>query len=162
MAENVKTIVDFVDSYNKLPLEKRKIIDDRLAKANKEKWDKFRSVARGEGFKALPEARQAEKIARFLDIMNGSNKNTNDFTKAITKAMRFVGKAALGPVALLVPERPAGDPDELKKLRNLEAAGFRPTEVGSKRAVPGASKKMGGGKIMKNYAKGGSVRPASY
>ena len=158
MAENVKTIVDFVDSYNKLPLEKRKIIDDRLAKANKEKWDKFRSVARGEGFKALPEARQAEKIARVA----GSNKNTNDFTKAITKAMRFVGKAAFGPVALLVPERPAGDPDELKKLRKLEAAGFRPTEVGSKRAVPGASKKMGGGKIKKNYAKGGSVRPASY
>ena len=158
IVKNVRTIGDFVDSYTKLPPEKQKIIDDRLAKQNKAYWDRIRAFARGESFKALPEAQQVEKI---LEV-TGSNKNINNFTKAISKAMHFVGMRALGPALLLVPDRPAGDPDELKKLRKLEAAGFKPTEVGSKRAVPGAGKKMGGGKIKKNYAKGGGVRSANY
>ena len=79
--------------------------------------------------------------------------------------MRFVGMRALGPALLLVPDRPAGDPDELKKLRKIQAAGFKPTEAGRKRAVPGASKKKGkkgGSKIKKNYSKGGGVRPTNY
>ena len=158
IVKNVRTIGDFVDSYNKLPPEKQKIIDDRLAKTNKEKWDRFKAVAKGESFKALPKAQQVKEIAKVA----GSNKNIDNFTKAIGKVMRSVGMRALGPALLLVPDRPAGDPDELKKLKNLEYAGFRPTKVGSKRAVPGASKKKGGGKIKKNYSKGGGVRSANY
>ena len=158
IVKNVRTIGDFVDSYNKLPPEKQKIIDDRLAKANKKRWDRIRAGARGESFKALPEAQQVKEIVKVA----GSNKNIDNFTKAISKVMRSVGMRALGPALLLVPDRPAGDPDELKKLRKSDAAGFRPTEAGSKRAVPGASKKKGGGKIKKNYSKGGGVRSANY
>jgi hypothetical protein len=69
---------------------------------------------------------------------------------------------AIAGLAVALTPSPAGDPDELKKLKKLESAGFKPTEAGRKRAVPGASKKKGGGKIKKNYSKGGGVRPASY
>ena len=90
------------------------------------------------------------------------------FSKALTKGALKLALAALaGPAGLLAgisqaaAATPAGDPNEISKLRKLESAGFKPTEAGSKRAVPGASKK-GGGKIKKNYAKGGGVRPTSY
>lgn len=90
-------------------------------------------------------------------------------TKKALKTLFKIGLAgATGPVGLLAAgiseaaaATPAGDPDELKKLKVLEAAGFKPTEAGRKRAVPGASKR-GGGKIKKNYSKGGGVRLASY
>ena len=159
IVKNVRTIADFVDSYNKLPPEKQKAIDDRLAKANKEKWNNYKKAfGKPQQIKEIPEAQQVEKIVKVA----GSNKNVDNFTKAISKAMRFVGMRALGPALLLVPDRPAGDPDELEKLRKIQAAGFKPTEAGRKRAVPGASKKMGGGKIKKNYSKGGGVRSAKY
>ena len=64
IVENVRTIGDFVDSYNKLPPEKQKIIDGRLAKANEEKWNRIRAGARGESFKALPKAHQVEEIVK--------------------------------------------------------------------------------------------------
>ena len=156
IVKNVRTIGDFVDSYNKLPPEKQKIIDDRLAKANKKRWDRIRAGARGESFKALPKAQQVEKIVKVA----GSNKNIDNFTKAIGKVMRSVGMRALGPALLLVPDRPAGDPDELEKLRRAEKALERRKEAGDRPGAPGGKK--GGGKIKKNYSKGGGVRSANY
>ena len=156
IVKNVRTIADFVDSYNKLPPEKQKIIDDRLAKQNRAYWDRFRAVARGEGFKVLPEAQQVEKIVKVA----GSNKNIDNFTKAISKAMRFVGMRALGPALLLVPDRPAGDSSEEAKLRRAKKALKRRKQAGDRPGAPGG--KRGGGKIKKNYAKGGGVRSANY
>ena len=120
----------------------------------------------------------SKKVDRLLkdtykDVLDPTTKENKAYTEKILKGLRKagikIGLAGLtGPVGLLAAgiseaaaATPAGDPDELKKLRVLEAAGFKPTEAGRKRAVPGASKR-GGGKIKKNYAKGGGVRPTSY
>jgi len=157
IVKNVRTIADFVDSYNKLPPEKQKIIDDRLAKQNRAYWDRFRAVARGEGFKALPEAQQVEKIVKVA----GSNKNIDNFTKAISKAMRFVGRRALGPVgvaaALFDPSSAnIGEDKLLYETRRKKVPGGGPDLSEHKRTFTELQK------YRKNYSKGGGVRSANY
>ena len=121
------------------------------------------------------EIAKADRLLKdtYKDVLDPTTKENKAYTEKILKGLRKagikIGLAGLtGPVGLLAAgiseaaaATPAGDPDELKKLKVLEAAGFKPTEAGRKRAVPGASKR-GGGKIKKNYSKGGGVRLASY
>ena len=121
------------------------------------------------------EIAKADRLLKdtYKDVLDPTTKKNKKYKEKILKKLRKagikIGLAGLtGPVGLLAAgiseaaaATPAGDPDELKKLKVLEAAGFKPTEAGRKRAVPGASKR-GGGKIKKNYSKGGGVRLASY
>ena len=121
------------------------------------------------------ETAKVDKLLKdtYKDAIDPTTKENKAYIEKMLKRLRKagikIGLAGLaGPAGLLAAgiseaaaATPAGDSDELEKLRKLESAGFKPTEAGSKRAVPGASKK-GGGKIKKNYAKGGGVRPTSY
>ena len=89
-------------------------------------------------------------------------------TKKALKTLFKIGLAGVtGPVGLLAAgiseaaaATPAGDPDELEKLRRAEKALERRKEAGDRPGAPGGKK--GGGKIKKNYSKGGGVRSANY
>ena len=89
-------------------------------------------------------------------------------TKKALKTLFKIGLAgATGPVGLLAAgiseaaaATPAGDPDELKKLRRAEKALERRKKAGDRPGAPGGKK--GGGKVKKNYSRGGGVRPTNY
>ncbi len=109
----------------------------------------------------------------YKDVLDPTTKENKKHKEKILKKLRKagikIGLAGLaGPAGMLAAgisesfaATPAGDPDEISKLRKLETAGLKGTEAGRKRAVPGASKKKGG-KMKKNYAKGSVVRSANY
>jgi len=152
-----ETIRQAIERYNKLSKEEQKIMNEKLSKANTKKWDNFRAIARGEGFKALPEAQQVEKIVKVA----GSNKNIDNFTKAISKAMRFVGRRALGPVgvaaALFDPSSAnIGEDKLLYETRRKKVPGGGPDLSEHKRTFTELQK------YRKNYSKGGGVRSANY
>jgi len=164
-----ETIRQAVERYNKLSKAEQKVIDDRLAKANNAYWDRIKGKiakqtqvnkanAYKQVFESLSKAQKIEKIKRGMEAKEYQKlitKGTQGLSSASIKWLtRLIGGPIVGTLSYLFDPSPAGEPDELKKLREIEAAGFKPTEAGRKRGVPGASKK--------NYSKGGGVRTASY
>ena len=150
--KNVRTIADFVDSYNKLPPEKQKAIDDRLAKANKEKWNNYK--------KAFGKPQQIKEIPEHSRYIGGagSDKNINNFIKAIRTAMRVAGPVGIAAALLDPSPLNIGEDELLYKTRRKKVPGGGPDEADIKREMSNKKTK----KKKKNYSKGGGVRPASY
>jgi len=94
------------------------------------------------------------------------------FSKALTKGALKLALAALaGPVGLLAgisqaaaaTPAGAGEDELLYEMRRKKVPGGGPDEAYFKRQKSGSKKeKKKGGKIKKNYAKGGGVRSANY
>ena len=141
-----------------------KIRLDKLKEAFAKETQANKARAYKRPFESLSKPQKIEKIKRGIGA-----KEYQKFIEAGTRGLsstsiKWLKGLVGGPIGvlgtLLLSATPAGQPDELKRLRRAEKALERRKRAGDRPGAPGG--KRGGGKIKKNYAKGGSVRPASY
>jgi hypothetical protein len=152
-----QTIRQAIAQYNKLSKPEQKAIDDRLAKANKEKWDNYK--------KAFGKPQQKKEIPKHSRYIGGagSDKNTKDIRTALRTAIRTAMRGIAGPVGiaatLLDPSPLNIEEDELLyEMRRKKVPGGGPDEADIKREMSNKKTK----KKKKNYSKGGGVRSANY
>ena len=145
-----QTIRQAIDRYNKLPKPEQKAIDDRLAKANREKWEK--------AFGKPQQKKEIPKHSRYIGGA-GPDKNINNFIKAIRTAMRGIA-GPVGIAAALFDPSPLniGEDKLLYEMRRKKVPGGGPDEADIKREMSNKKTK----KKKKNYSKGGGVRSANY
>ena len=161
--EAYKVKPDPVQKATRIPASSPKSQADKELR-RKLGWQKFDSLSpeKKEIYKKAYNKTEIKKGIGAKEYKKLITTGTQGLSSASIKWLtRLVGGPIVGTLSYLFDPSPAGEPNELERLRNIEAAGFRPTEAGRKRAVPGASKR-GGGKIKKNYSKGGGVRSANY